>query len=157
MDAELRRLNNLTRHLDHVRDNCNRLSAYFQEIGEPENAAEIVRRGYRHDHSKFSGVEWLWLNSEAREQNPAEFAAAVELHHQNNDHHPEYWGSIHYMPRPALAEFVCDILARSQEFGSDVWDWVLEVAMPRYGLTQDSPTYDQVVEFLNFMLERRFS
>lgn len=151
------RLHTLTRHIDHVRDNCHRLSLYFIENGEIENAIDLTRRGYSHDRSKFLGIEWAYLHQDMKANYPDEFAEALQYHRSTNDHHPEYWTSIHAMPRPALAEFVCDTLARAQEFGSDIWEWILETAMPRYGLTQDSAAYNQIREFLNRLLERRFS
>lgn len=151
------RLHCLTRHIDHVRANCHRLALYFIENGELTNAADLTARGYRHDQSKFSGVEWAYLHQDMKDAYPEQFAEALRHHRAANDHHPEFWVSIHAMPRPALAEFVCDTLARAQEFGSDIWEWVTETAMPRYGLTQDSAAYDQVREFLNHLLERRFS
>lgn len=152
------RLNLLVRHIGHVRDNCLQLSQYFFDNDEPDLAVEIVARGLCHDQSKFAGEEWLYLHAEVKESHPHYFKSALKRHQSTNDHHPEYWPeSIKGMTRAALAEWCCDVLARAQEFGTDVWEWVLEVACPRYGITQDSPSFKQVQEFMGVLLERKFS
>lgn len=151
------RISLLTRHIAHVRDNCERLAVYLWENGECDLSLELIARGHRHDQSKFTGIEWAHLHADIKESSPHLFQEALAHHHKHNDHHPEYWTSIQRMPRVSLAEFVCDSLARSQEFGSDIWQWMLEVAMPRYGLTEDSPVYEMICEFLSHLLERRFS
>lgn len=151
------RLNLLVRHIGHVRENCFQLSQFFLDEDEPELAVEIIRRGLCHDQSKFVGLEFQYLHTEVKDSHAALFQEALETHWSLNDHHPEHWSSgVREMPRVVLAEMVADWVARGQEFGSDVLEFVHEVACPRYGITHDSPVYEQIFEFLGVLLERKF-
>lgn len=152
------RLNALVRHVGHVRENCLQLSQYFLDNDEPELAVEIIARGLRHDQSKFSGLEWQYLHTDVKDSFPALFQDALASHWFLNDHHPEHWKlGVKAMPRVVLAEMAADWVARGQEFGSDVLDFIHNTACPRYGITQDSPVYEQIFEFLGVLLERKFS
>lgn len=151
------RLNLLVRHVGHVRENCLQLSQHFLDNDEPELAIEITARGLRHDQSKFDGIEWAYMHADVKESHPHLFQEAITHHWSKNDHHPEHWaGGVKNMTRAAIAEMVADWVARGQEFGSDVMEFIVEVACPRYGITQDGPVYGQITEFLGVLLERRF-
>ena len=52
----------------------------------------------------------------------------IRHHAETNPHHPEYWHGIENMPKVYIAEMVCDWYARSNEFGSDLREWVKDKA-----------------------------
>lgn len=144
----------LLRHISNVQEACYLLGKKLIERGEIEFGIQLIAAGQVHDHSKWSGIEFEYLicgnfNGEAK--------LAARHHAGVNRSHPEYWGSdINQMPRIAVAEFVCDISARSNEFGERVWDYVKEKAIPRYGISPQGKIYKWIKEFLDLLLDKPF-
>lgn len=109
-----------------------------------------------HDASKFYGIQWDYMHN--GKDTPKEcLQLAIREHQQTNEHHVEYWGSIDKMPELAIAEMVVDWLARSQEFGTDLRDWIEETAIDRYKIDRESLQYEQITRFVNLILEDPFS
>lgn len=153
MTEQERHLNAVKRHIEGVYHNCVLLSDRLYENGEKELARELVANGFIHDNSKFYGIEWEYLTSEAKELHPTKFKEAIIHHQTHNKHHPEYWGSIQDMPRLYVAEMVCDVKTRSNEFGKDIREWVKTVAVDKYNFTLKSRVYREIKYFLDLILE----
>jgi hypothetical protein len=149
-------LNNLVRHLDLVRDACLLLGKRLMAHGEIEFGRILVSRGYQHDASKFSGIEWDYLHA-GPDVDKEKLAMAIDQHVRTNSHHPEYWGGINQMPRIAVAEMVCDWYARSQEFGTSLREWIKEDATPRFKITQDHEQSQWISRFLDLLLQDSFA
>jgi hypothetical protein len=109
-----------------------------------------------HDNSKFRGVEWEFLNEAAKAAHPEKFEAALLQHRFTNPHHPEYWAGIDNMPSVYLAEMVCDWKARSDEFGTDLREWVKEKATKQWSFTTSGRVYKEIKEYLDLLLDQRF-
>lgn len=120
------------------------------------SALRLIALSYIHDNSKFFGIEWLYLNDESKEKESILFQAALEQHQKSNPHHPEYWDSIANMPRIYLAEFVCDTIARSQEFGTDYREWLDNYLKNRQKLKPQNKTYKEIKSFTDLLLEKPF-
>lgn len=151
------KLNILIRHISHVRDNCLLLGTkLFTANSESDFARQLIANGMIHDQSKFNGIEWDYLHGDIKESNPEQFLLAANQHIRTNPHHPEYWGSIQDMPRIYVAEMCADWLARSQEFGGSVWDWISGPAMEKFHFTKGSKVYKQIKEFTSLMVEEKF-
>jgi len=153
-EGEIVKVDKLIRHISNVQDSCRLLGKKYIEKGEVEFGVRLIALGQIHDASKWSGVEWKYLiigefNGEAK-------LAAIH-HNHTNPHHPEYWGSIELMPRIYVAEMCCDFYARANEFGTDVWDYVKEKAIPRYAISPQGKHYKWIKEFLDNLLEKPFS
>ncbi len=56
------------------------------------------------------------------------------------------------MPEVAVAEMVADWLARAQEFGTCLRDWIAENAVQKYGLTEDDEQYKWINIFVDMLL-----
>jgi len=123
----------------------------------PTLARSLVANSMLHDNSKFRGVEWEYLSDEAKEKFPVQFQDAVTQHIATNSHHPEYWGGIKYMPDVYLAEMVCDWKARSDEFGTDLREWVKEKATKRWDFTTSGGSYKSIKEYLDLLLDASFA
>ena len=150
-------LKSLLRHIDHVRGNCVKLGETLMEQDEVNLGMMLIANGYRHDNSKFTGIEWLYLNDEAKETNPELFKAAHLQHVTTNLHHPEAWADgIHGMDRLHVAEMVCDWSARSSEFGSDLRDFAKNDATKRFGMTVQSRVYKEIKFFMDLLLDTPF-
>ena len=151
-----RRLKVLLRHIDNVRSACLILGERLMAKGEVELGLKLIKNGYKHDNSKFSGIEWDYLNGDVETDDKEKLEMAIKHHGETNPHHPEYWGNIDNMPRIFLAEMVCDWYSRSNEFGSDVREWVKDKATKRFEFTVQSKVYRQIKEFLDILLDPSF-
>ena len=150
------KLKNLTRHISNVRENCLLLGERLIDMGEQDFALHLIANGHIHDHSKFFGIEWEYLNPHAFEHNKVEADCAIKQHITTNFHHPEAWGGIENMPRIYLAEMVCDWAARSQEFGGDVREWVKDKATKKFNFNSKGKVYKEIKFFLDLLLDPGF-
>jgi hypothetical protein len=150
-------LDKLLRHIDNVRDSCVLLGERLISRGELQVGRSLIANGYKHDNSKFYGIEWLYLNDEMLEKEPDKFKLAWLQHVSTNRHHPEYWpGGIDEMPREYKAELICYCHARSSEFGTDLRDWIKTKAVKKYKMNHSGRTYKELKELLDLLLERTF-
>ncbi len=148
-------LENLVRHIELVREACLLLGRRLMAQGRQEFGRILIARGFEHDVSKFSGIEWDFLHAGPdvpREQ----LELAVRQHVRTNSHHPEYWGGFENMPEIAVAEMVCDWYARGQEFGTGLRDWIRDHAIDRFQIDVDGERYAWVTKFVDLLLEDPF-
>ena len=149
------KLDKLIRHMENVREACTLLGKKLIDRGEIELGIRLIAEGFKHDQSKFTGIEWDYLiignfNGEAK--------LAATHHNHTNKHHPEFWNNdINQMPRIYVGEMVCDWYARSTEFGENVWDYVKGKAMERYHISPQGKVYKWIKEFLDLLLEKPFT
>jgi hypothetical protein len=153
--VQTKRLDTLLRHIGNVRENCELLAQKLEDK-EPDFAIKLIANSQIHDNSKFHGIEWQYLHGDIKESDPELFKAAMQQHNENNFHHPEYWQGINNMPRIYVAEMCADWLARSQEFGQCLNDWITEQAIAKYQINVKGPVYKQIKTFVNLMLEGSF-
>lgn len=146
----------LLRHISNVQEACQLLGRRLIDKGEIDLGIHLIAAGQTHDHSKWSGIEWDYLVGSRTNGNGA-LALAVSHHQRTNKHHPEFWGSASNMPRLYVAEMCCDFYARATEFGTNVWEWIKEDAMPKYGIPRQGKIYKWMKEFLGLLLEKPFS
>ncbi len=156
-DLAVKRLDALVRHINNVRSNCTLLGERLMEKGEIEFGKRLIANGFIHDNSKFSGVEWLYLHQDVKDSDPEKFKLAAHEHQHGNFHHVEYWEHINEMPRIYVAELACDITARSQEFGQNIFDWLDDKGIGSYNITKNCKKYKQIKDFLRMLLEKPFS
>lgn len=154
MDNEAH-LDALIRHIGLVRDACVLLGKRLIAQGRPHFGRLLIARGFVHDASKFQGIEWEYMT--AGTDVPAEMRdLAIAHHRQTNAHHPEYWGGFEYMPEICVAEMACDLYARSQEFGTDLRQWIRETAVPRYNIDPAGEPYRWLEGFVEMLLAKPF-
>ena len=138
-------------HIENVQRSTHKLGIKLIKQGEIELGRNLISNGQIHDNSKFKGIEFdhLFYGDPLLPE--------VIKHHQSiNPHHPEYWGSIHNMPRVYVAEMVCDWYARSCEFGTSVRDWACNDAMNKFGFTETDSVYETIQEMLTLLLDPKF-
>ncbi len=156
IELEKLRLRKLIKHITGVQENCNELAFKLSERGEHDFARQLIANGMVHDVSKFSGIEWEHLHEGA---DKALFKEALLQHVTTNSHHPEFYGEggIHDMPRIYTAEMVADWYQRSKEFGSDLQEWINEVAKERWNFDFRSEVGKEIKDFVTLLLDKRFS
>ena len=82
---------------------------------------------------------------------------AIQQHNSTNLHHAEAWsGGIKDMPDVYLAELICDIKARSEEFGTSLMDYITTDGIKRWGITEDDDVYKKMIGFINLLCEKPF-
>ncbi len=148
---DIKKVHALLRHIRNVQDNCLHLGIKLMEQGEVDFGKLLIANGQIHDNSKWKGVEWDHL-----ETTDPFLGKAVLQHSRTNPHHPEYWGSIHEMPRIYVAEMVCDWKARSSEFGTDLKQWIACSATKRFEFNLLDPVGIQINNMLNLLLDKPF-
>lgn len=148
----------LLRHIENVRQGCLLLGSRLIEQGEKDFGHNLIANGYIHDNSKFHGIEWHYLHPDVFQssERPKELDLAIEQHVTTNPHHPEFWHSIHNMPRIYVAEMVCDWSARSHEFGNDLRVWTKDKATKKFEMTCQSKVYKEIKDFIEILLDPGF-
>ena len=60
------------------------------------------------------------------------------------------------MPDVYLAEFVCDVLARSQEFGTNLREWIDDEATKKFNFTKDDDVYKKIMGYVDILCQKPF-
>ena len=158
-DETMEKIRAIARHIRNVEDSCLLLGEKLIVGGEIELGKQLISNGYVHDASKFHGIEfeYLSLNNPVEEDTKLKLKLAVHHHRTTNKHHPEAWsGGIKDMPDVYLAEMVCDLKARSEEFGTDLRKWIDEEATRRYEFTSGDKVYKDLMRFVNILCPKPF-
>ena len=152
------RLKCLTRHISKVQEAGTKLAEEIIKADKDMGLAhELIINAHIHDHSKFKGIEWLYLHDDLKEKEPEKFKLALIQHQSTNRHHPEFWsGGISDMPSVYIAEFVCDTSVRSAEFGTDFREWIKGKAAKRFEYSVKGPVYKKIKHFVDLLLDTPF-
>lgn len=151
----------LTRHIRNVEDNCLILGEKLIGLGEIDLGRQLIANGYVHDSSKFYGIEFENLSHSSSAISKEETAKlkmrmAVQHHCSTNAHHPEHWSGIKNMPRVAIAEMVADWKSRSEEFGTNLRDWINEEATSRWDFSKEDEVYKTITVFVDLLCPTPF-
>ena len=149
-------LDNLLRHIDMVRQAGVLLGKRLMESGRKDFGRLLIARCYKHDVSKFYGIEWRYLHA-GKDVPKEDLQRAIQQHQETNSHHPEHHGGFENMGEMDVAEMVCDWYARSQEFGTGLRDWIKNTAIDRFHIDTESEQYVWVEKFVEMMLEDSFA
>ena len=158
-EETMAKIRSITRHIRNVEDNCFLLGEKLILNGEVDLGKQLIANGYVHDSSKFSGIEFefLSLNNPQEENTKLKMKLAIHQHQTTNPHHPEFWsGGIKDMPDVYLAEFVCDIKARSEEFGTSLREWIDDQATKKWNFTSNDDVYKKIMKYVNLICEKPF-
>ena len=149
----------IARHIRNVEDNCVLMAEQLLAAGEIDLARNLVANGMVHDASKFFGIEWEYLSLGNPVEDVAKLKMKLAIHHHNstNKHHPEAWPQgIVEMPDVFLCEMVADWKARSEEFGTDLRQWIDTEATARYHFTSEHKVYKDIMRFVNILCPKPF-
>ena len=149
----------ISRHIRNVEDNCVILAEKLLEQGEIDLARNLVANGMVHDASKFFGIEWEYLSLGNQSEESAKLKMKMAVHHHNstNRHHPESWPQgIHEMPDVYLCEMVADWKSRSEEFGTDLRNWIEQEATKRYEFAKEDKVYKEIMKYVDLLCPTPF-
>lgn len=149
-------------HKKLVLEKCQLLAKHLILNGDVETGIMLLRRGAVHDNSKFSGKEFRQLASIITERTKKCFTdastvmtdkekEAIELHWSNNRHHPEYYSNLKDMTKIDILEMVCDWAARSEQYGTNLIEFVAERQRNRFNFS--SEMYQEVLEYC-YLIEK---
>jgi len=158
-ELTLSKIRSITRHIRNVEDNCLILGEKLILQGRIDLGKQLIANGFIHDASKFTGIEFEYLSlyNPTEENNKLKMKLAIQQHNTTNLHHAEAWsGGIKDMPDVYLAELVCDIKARSEEFGTSLMDYINGTGIKRWGITEDDDVYKRILGFINLLCEKPF-
>jgi len=150
-----KKIDNLNRHIDNVKDAARLLGKRLIESGEISFGKQLISNSMLHDLSKFSGIEWECLaKADPRTDSEGEnLRMAIHQHVMTNDHHPEKWGGVDEMPKLAIAELVCDLKARSSEFATDLRRYVKEVFAIYHNMSLRGKGYKIMKMYMDILLD----
>lgn len=152
-EETMTKIRGIARHIRNVEDNCLLLGEKLIERGEIDLGHKLIANGYVHDASKFWGIEWEFMApGQPTEEEGAKLKLkmAVHQHRKTNPHHPEYWSNgILDMPDVYLAEMVCDLKARSEEFGTSLIDYIDNVGLKSWGVSKEHDIYKRIMDFIS--------
>lgn len=155
----LAKIRALTRHIRNVSDNCILLGEKLILSGEIDLGKQLIANGFRHDFSKFFGIEWDNLIGLDKEDKTSQFKLkmAIYQHNSTNLHHPEAWPQgIKAMPPLFLLELLCDWKARSEEFGTSLIEYIDNNATKRFKFDKNDEVYKTLIKYLDLLCDKPF-
>jgi hypothetical protein len=160
IDSTLDKITRITRHIRNVEDNCVLLGTKLISAGQIELGKQLIANGFVHDVSKFSGIEFEFMapgTPTVEDQAKLKLKLAIYNHQKTNLHHPEAWsGGIKDMADVYTAEIVCDWKSRSQEFGTNLREWITTWAMKKWNFTENDEVYKKIMTYVDLICETPF-
>jgi len=160
IDEVLVKINNITRHIRNVEDNCVFLGTKLIRLGEIELGKQLISNGFVHDASKFYGIEFenLSVAGDNKEETKLKLKMAIHQHNSTNKHHPEAWaGGIKEMPDVYLCEMVADWKSRSEEFGTSLREWIDNDATKKFKFTEKDEVYLEIMKYVDMICQKPFA
>jgi hypothetical protein len=160
-DELMVKINSIIRHVKNVQDNCLLLGTKLIENGEFDLGRQLIANGFRHDLSKFYGIEFENLSHSTSANTDEENAKlkmklAIQHHCSTNSHHPEYSGGIKNMPSLALLEMSADWKSRSEEFGTNLREWIDNVATKKWKFGVEDKVYKDIMKYVDMLCPKPF-
>ena len=146
-------------HKDYVMQVCSKFAEYLREQDLEEDAKKLMERAASHDNSKIVNKdEFRALTSiindksclgDAKAQLSMFKQDSIELHWKHNAHHPEHFTSYDDMSRIDRMEMVCDWMARSIQYKSDLLQFVETRQNERFHFSE--LMYDEIYHYCKIL------
>ncbi len=149
----LKKIAIINRHKNIVKDATDLLGSRLIDQGEIHLGVKLISLGWVHDLSKMDNFEMTYL---IENEDKVSLKLAIEKHQASNRHHVGFWGNVEEMPRLFIAELVCDLFARSAEFGTNLRDYLKDEFMPLHKINPQGKVYKTIKEFVDLLLEKPF-
>lgn len=146
-------------HKKHVLDAGYKLAKYLLSSGKEELCISLLQRIAEHDNSKFSREELLNLSSIYKTTecftNPSYSLSQnekdnIQLHWQNNSHHPEHYQNIEEMSEIDITEMICDWYARSVQYKTDLLEFIETRQKQRFNFPEE--IYNKIIFYTKILL-----
>ena len=155
----LNQINDTIVHKKYVLESCHILAKYLILKGKREIAIELLKRACVHDLSKFENDELsalanisndMSLMKSANSSLSPEKKLAIELHWENNTHHPEYYKSANDMTELDIMEMVCDWHARSMQYDTNLIEFVKKRNEDRFHF--EEKMFKKILRYCNILV-----
>lgn len=153
----LKKIATNNRHKNLVKDATDLLGTRLIEIGEIDLGIKLISLGWEHDLSKYDHFEMEYLIEPLDNTDKETLKLAIKKHQACNRHHVDFWSDIENMPRIFIAELVCDLFARSAEFGTNLRDYIKDTFMPKHKINPQGKVYKTIKEFVDLLLDKPFA
>ena len=129
-------------HKEFVMKSTEKLAKYLESVQATRHAQLLRQRAVVHDNSKINNrCELIALSKIINDKSTLRDSSvpissimrdAIQLHWQNNAHHPEHFKSMIDMSKLDIMEMCCDWHARSMQYKSDFLSFVKERQEERF-------------------------
>lgn len=159
-DETLTKIRAIARHVRNVEDNCLILGEALIIQGHIELGKKLIANGFVHDSSKFTGIEFEFMSpNQPTKEDEAKLKMKLAIHQHNSTqpHHPEYWSSgIKGMPDVYLCEMAADWKSRSEEFGTNLREWIDDEATKKFNFSKDDEVYKKIMSYVDILCQKPF-
>lgn len=158
---KLTQLKDIGEHKIYMLKCCNLLAAYLFENQMEDIALELMKRGFSHDMSKLSDEEFYGMAKFAndmdalkdpKKQISSEKEIYINMHRDNNKHHPEFWDDITEMTTLDIMELCCDWCARSEQFKTDVIEFLQTRQKTQFNFPEN--IYREIEKYLLIIVDQ---
>lgn len=159
LNNKLKQLNDIGQHKIYVLKCSIALANYLMKNNREQEALNIMKRAFEHDFSKLTDEEFYGIAKFADEMQitkdsnniSEEKEYYINLHRDNNKHHPEYWTNIHDMTELDIMELACDWCSRSEQFNTDVIEFLEDGQKTRFHFPEH--IYNNIEKYLLIITE----
>ena len=147
-------------HKEYVMTVCTKFSKYLQDQGLQDDADELMKRAIVHDNSKILNKdEFRALTNIVYDRSSLKSANSqlsmfrqdsIELHWRHNSHHPEHYDNYDNMSHIDRLEMVCDWMARSLQYGSNLIEFVEIRQNERFHFSK--AMYDEIIHYCEILV-----
>lgn len=159
LENKLKQLNDIGQHKTYVLKCSTALANYLMENNREQDALNVMKRAFEHDFSKLTDEEFYGMAKFVNEMQVTtdsnsgseEKEYYIDLHRNNNKHHPEYWTNINDMTELDIMELACDWCSRSVQFNTDIIEFLEDVQETRFHFPEG--IYNNIKKYLLIITE----
>ena len=160
LENKLTQLDDIYNHKQLVIETGFKLVKYLMKNNQDELALKLSKRLFVHDLSKIKEDEFYGMAKFAddvdalkdpKKQVESDKQLAINLHWERNSHHPEYWIDLNQMEDLDIMELAADWYARSEQFGTNMLEFLEIRNKDRFHFPQD--IYDKIVGYYYIIKE----
>lgn len=147
-------------HKELVHIVCTKFAAYLRKQDLNEDADKLMERANVHDNSKILNKdEFRALSNIVSDRSCLRSASSqlstfkqdsIELHWKHNSHHPEHYENYEDMTRTDRMEMVCDWMARSLQYKSNLLEFITVRQEERFHFTEFM--YDELYRWCKILV-----
>ena len=164
-EAEKKYIKDTIIHKSYILIECNIMFDWLCENGKENLAINLAKSCSIHDDSKFTKLEYtkmLEISMDSKKDAmlnpsilPSNYVSSIlKYHWKNNRHHPEHFKDPNLMTELDMIEMVCDWSARSQQYKTDLLEFVNTRLQKRFtGFNEENKKL--ILQYCNVLMHNR--
>ena len=162
LENKLKQLEDIIIHKKYIIETCGILAKYLFKNKREAEGLLLMERAFSHDMSKLSDSEFygmakyvneMGLSNNTNNDISEEKEKFINMHRDNNKHHPEYWNSPTEMSELDIMELVCDWFARSTQFNTDVIEFLHSRQETQFHFPKE--IFNKIENYLNILIHEK--